>query len=162
MNQGGSQNPNEVNPKVAEEKSYTPPAQPTPAQKAPEGVNAGQPASASATKSEEKALAQTGNYVPGGLNAEIVNTTTKNPAQSDQNFPFATGHKMHEVAQYQNFFTYPLDTYYNVFDAIYYFSDEQNRNRYTYEQQQVIMSRIVRAAQDFGIPIDGIREKLAN
>jgi DNA-binding transcriptional MerR regulator len=67
---------------------------------------------------------------------------------------------MHEVAQYQNFFTFPLDTYYNIFDAIYYFSDEKNRNRYTYDQQQLIISRIVRAAVDFGIPIEGVREKL--
>ena len=84
----------------------------------------------------------------------------QNPAQSDQNFPFSAGQKMHEVAQYQNFFTFPLDTYYNIFDAIYYFSDEKNRNRYTYDQQQLIISRIVRAAMDFGIPIEGIREKL--
>ncbi len=110
-------------------------------------------------KTEEKAIAPTNDYIPGGLNRAIVNPV-KNPNQSDTNFPFSSGHKMHEVAQYQNFFTFPLDTAYGVFDAIYYFSDEQNRNRYTYEQQQTIISRIVRAAIDFGIPIEGIREKL--
>ena len=98
-------------------------------------------------------------YIPGGLNKDVVNPV-ENPAQSDQNFPFAAGHRMHEVAQYQNFFTFPLDTYYNIFDAVYYFSDEKNRNRYTYDQQQLIISRIVRAALDFGIPIEGITEKL--
>ncbi len=112
-------------------------------------------------KTEAKAVVQVNSYIPGGLNRQIVNPV-QNPAQSDQNFPFAAGHKMHEVAQTQNFFTFPLDTYYNVFEAIYYFSDETNRNRYNYEQQQLIISRIVRAAIDFGIPIDGIREKLQN
>ncbi len=69
---------------------------------------------------------------------------------------------MHEVAQYQNFFTYPLDTYYNVTDAIHYFSDEKNRSRYTYEQQQLIISRITRAAHDFGMSIADVTDKLKN
>ncbi len=112
-----------------------------------------------APKPEEKAVVKVNSYIPGGLNKDVVNPIP-NPAQTDQNFPFSAGHKMHEVAQYQNFFTFPLDTYYNVFDAIYYFSDEKNRNRYNYEQQQLIISRIVRAAMDFGIPIEGITEKL--
>src|SRR3569832_892112 len=99
-------------------------------------------------KSEEKAVVPVNSYIPGGLSKDAVNPVV-NPAQTDQNFPFAAGVKMHEVAQYQNFFTFPLDTYYNVFDAIYYFSDAKNRCRYTYEQQQNIISRIVRAAQDF-------------
>ncbi len=110
-------------------------------------------------KTEEKAIAPVNDYIPGGLNREIVNPV-KNPNQSDTNFPFSSGHKMHEVVQTQNFFTFPLDTAYGVYDAIYYFSEEKNRNRYSYEQQQNIISRIVRAAIDFGIPIEGITEKL--
>ena len=183
-----SQNEKNVGPDLTGIKSQpdqggvTPPAQP--AQNAPESVNpgtpnvppvaagaspapsaapTGSPAPATApapAKTEEKALAPTG-YVPGGLNRDILKAVP-NPSQTDQNFPFAAGHKMHEVAQTQNFFTFPLDTYYNVFDAIYYFAEEKNRNRYTYEQQQNIISRIVRAAQDFGIPIEGIRDKLKN
>jgi hypothetical protein len=124
-----------------------------------QGASTTQAAPAPAPKAEETAVAKVNSYIPGGLNPEIVNPID-NPAQSDQNFPFSAGHKMHEVMQYQNFFTFPLDTYYNVFDAIYYFSDEKNRNRYNYEQQQLIISRIVRAAQDFDIPIEGVREKL--
>jgi hypothetical protein len=112
-----------------------------------------------APKAEETAVVKVNSYIPGGLNKDVVNPIP-NPAQSDQNFPFSAGQKMHEVAQYQNFFTFPLDTYYNIFDAIYYFSEEKNRNRYTYDQQQIIISRIVRAAKDFGIPIEGIRDKL--
>jgi hypothetical protein len=116
-------------------------------------------AAPAAPKAEETAVAKVNSYIPGGVNRALINPIP-NPAQSDQNFPFSAGHKMHEVAQYQNFFTFPLDTYYNIFDAIYYFSDEKNRNRYTYDQQQLIISRIVRAAVDFGIPIEGVREKL--
>lgn len=112
-----------------------------------------------APKAEDTAVVKVNSYIPGGLSKDVVNPIP-NPAQSDQNFPFSAGQKMHEVAQYQNFFTFPLDTYYNIFDAIYYFSQEKNRNRYTYEQQQLIISRIVRAAKDFGIPIEGIRDKL--
>jgi hypothetical protein len=122
-------------------------------------AQAASPAPAPAPKPEETAVAKVNSYIPGGMNKDIINPIP-NPAQSDQNFPFSAGHKMHEVAQYQNFFTFPLDTYYNIFDAIYYFSDEKNRNRYTYEQQQLIISKIVRAAVDFGIPIEGVREKL--
>lgn len=110
-------------------------------------------------KSEEKAIAPVNSYIPGGLNKDVLNPVV-NPNQTDQNHPFGAGWKMHEVQQSQNLFTFPLDTYYNIFDAIYYFSDETNRNRYTYEQQQIIISRIVRAAHDFGIPIDGITDKL--
>lgn len=117
------------------------------------------PAAPAAPKAEEAAVVKVNSYIPGGLSKDVVNPIP-NPAQSDQNFPFSAGHKMHEVAQYQNFFTFPLDTYYNIFDAIYYFSDEKNRSRYTYDQQQIIISRIVRAAKDFGIPIEGIRDKL--
>src|SRR5262249_12061802 len=144
----------------------TPPAQP--AANVPAGVNPGTPAPApapapkpaeAAPKAEEKAVVPVNSYIPGGLSKDVVNPIP-NPAHSDQNFPFSAGHKMHEVAQYQNFFTFPLDTYYNIFDAVYYFSEEKNRNRYTYEQQQIIISRIVRAAKDFGIPIEGIRDKL--
>src|SRR4051794_37543358 len=98
-------------------------------------------------------LAPEGGYVPGGLNKEVVKAV-QNPKPADTNFPFSAGSKMHEVAQYQNFFTYPLDTYYNVTDAINYFANEKNRNRYTYEQQQIIISRIVRAAIDFGMDIE--------
>src|SRR5436309_646743 len=124
------------NPHVEANKTTNPPAQP--AQNVPAGVNAGSPAPAApAPKPEEKALAPVNSYIPGGLNREVVNPVP-NPAQADDNFPFSAGHKIHEIAQYQNFFTYPLDTYYNIFDAIYYFSDEKNRNRYTYEQQQII------------------------
>jgi hypothetical protein len=112
-----------------------------------------------APKPEEAAVVKVNSYVPGGLSKDVVNPVP-NPAQTDQNFPFSAGQRIHEVAHYQNFFTFPLDTYYNVFDAIYYFSDEKNRNRYTYEQQQLIISRIVRAALEFGIPIEGITEKL--
>lgn len=107
---------------------------------------------------EQKALAPI-QYVPGGLNPEIVKAVN-NPKQSSQNIPFSSGLKMQEIKDYQNFFTFPLDTSYNVFDAIAYFSEEVNRNRYSYEQQQNIISRIVRAAIDFDIPIDGIRDKL--
>lgn len=130
----------------------------TPAQAAPPATPTPAPAPA-APKAEEKAVVQVNSYIPGGLSKDVVNPVP-NPAQTDQNFPFSAGHKMHEVAQYQNFFTFPLDTYYNIFDAVYYFSDEKNRNRYNYEQQQLIISRIVRAARDFGIPIEGITEKL--
>lgn len=146
------------NDKVAQENAKTPPAQPASPTTMPAGVNAGASAS---VKPEQTAIAAVNSYIPGGLNRDIVNPIV-NPAQSDVNFPFAAGQKMHEVAQYQNFFTFPLDTYYNVFDAVYYFSDAANRNRYSYEQQQNIISRIVRAAQDFGIPIEGIRDKLMN
>jgi hypothetical protein len=107
---------------------------------------------------DQKALAPV-QYVPGGLNPEIVKAVN-NPKQSSQNIPFSAGLKMQEVKDYQNFFTFPLDTSFNVFDAIAYFSDAANRNRYSYEQQQNIISRIVRAAIDFDIPIDGIRDKL--
>lgn len=117
------------------------------------------PAPPATPKAEDTAVVKVNSYIPGGLNKDVVNPIP-NPAQSDQNFPFSAGHKMHEVAQYQNFFTFPLDTYYNIFDAILYFSDEKNRSRYTYDQQQLIISRIVRAAVDFGIPIEGVREKL--
>ena len=127
----------------------------TPTQVAP----APAPAPTPVPKAEETAVVQVNSYIPGGLSKDVVNPVP-NPAQTDQNFPFSAGHKMHEVAQYQNFFTFPLDTYYNIFDAVYYFSDEKNRNRYNYEQQQLIISRIVRAARDFGIPIEGITEKL--
>lgn len=116
------------------------------------------PAAPAAPK-QEAPVVKVNSYIPGGLSKDVVNPI-ENPAQSDQNFPFGAGRRMHEVAQYQNFFTFPLDTYYNVFDAVYYFSDEKNRNRYTYDQQQLIISRIVRAALDFGIPIEGITEKL--
>jgi len=105
------------------------------------------------------AIIPQGGYVPGGLNKDIVKTV-ENPKQADDNFPFSAGSNMHEVAQYQNFFTYPLDTYYNVFDAIHYFSDEKNRNRYNYEQQQLIISRIVRAALDFGITIQDVTDRI--
>ncbi len=108
----------------------------------------------------EKAIVPAG-YVPGGLSPEVVKPVT-NPNQSDTNFPFSAGHKMHEVVQYQNFFTFPLDTYYNVHEAVQYFSDPANRARYSYEQQQLIISRIVRAAIDFDIHIEGIRDKLQN
>ena len=160
-------------PKPNPEQGLTPPAQP--AKNAPEGINAGEakpiaaatpaatvPAAAApaAPAKTETAVVKVNTYIPGGLNRDVVNPSTPNPSQSDQNFPFAAGHKMHEVVQSQNLFTFPLDTYYNVFDAVYYFSDEKNRNRYTYEQQQNIISRIVRAAIDFGVPIEGIREKL--
>ncbi len=117
------------------------------------------PAPASTPKAEETAVAKVNSYIPGGVDQALINPIP-NPAQSDQNVPFSAGHKMHEIAQYQNFFTFPLDTYYNIFDAIYYFSDEKNRSRYNYEQQQLIISQIVRAAIDFGIPIEGVREKL--
>ncbi len=100
-------------------------------------------------------------YIPGGLNPAVVKPVT-NPYPAESNFPFSAGHKMNEVAQYQNFFTFPLDTYYNVHDAIAYFSDPANRDRYTYEQQQLVISRIVRAAIDFDIDIDEIREKFKN
>jgi hypothetical protein len=123
-----------------------------PAQAAP-------PPPPAAPKTEETAVAKVNSYIPGGVTRDIINPVP-NPAQSDQNFPFSAGQKMHEVAQYQNFFTFPLDTYYNIFDAINYFSAEKNRNRYTYDQQQLIISKIVRAAIDFGIPIEGVREKL--
>jgi hypothetical protein len=105
------------------------------------------------------AIVPEGNWVPGGLNTAVVKPV-QNPNQADDNFPFSSGHKMHEVAQYQNLFTYPLDTYYNVTDAINYFADEHNRNRYTYEQQQIIISRIVRAAHDFGMEIEDVTSKL--
>jgi hypothetical protein len=108
-----------------------------------------------------KAIVPKGAYIPGGLNKEVVKPVhDQNPRQSDTNIPFSAGSKMHEVVQYQNHFTFPLDTYYNVFDAIYYFSNEKNRNRYTYEHQQLIISRIVRAAIDFGISIDDVTNKL--
>jgi hypothetical protein len=170
-----SQNEQNVNPEAKstnpiDNSASTPPAQP--AANVPAGVNPGTPDPAQAAapapapkpaeaapKAEEKAVVPVNSYIPGGLNKDVVNPIP-NPAQTDQNFPFSAGHKMHEVAQYQNFFTFPLDTYYNIFDAVYYFSDENNRNRYTYEQQQIIISRIVRAAKDFGIPIEGIRDKL--
>lgn len=163
-----SQNEQNVNPEAkstnpVDNSASTPPAQP--AANVPAGVNPGKAADPTpkppepAPKAEEKAVVPVNSYIPGGLNKDVVNPIP-NPAQSDQNFPFSAGHKMHEVAQYQNFFTFPLDTYYNIFDAIYYFSDENNRKRYTYEQQQIIISRIVRAAIDFGIPIEGIRDKL--
>ncbi|HEX2913591.1 MAG TPA: hypothetical protein VH186_22500 [Chloroflexia bacterium] len=149
----------------------TPPAQPANPANVPAAVNAGSPSptlqnsatpeKGAASKPEEKAITPVNTYIPGGLNPQVLNPVV-NPAQSDKNFPFSAGHNMHEVAQYQNFFTFPLDTYYNIFDAINYFSDENNRDRYTYEQQQIIISRIVRAAQDFGIPIEGIRDKLKN
>ncbi len=144
----------------------TPSAEPAQAQSIPEGLNAGQqnpsptPAPAPAT-TEQKAIAPVNDYIPGGMNKEIMNPV-KNPNPTDLNTPFSTGHKMHEVAQTQDLFTYPLDTYYGVFDAISYFSDEKNRNRYNYEQQQAIISRIVRAAQVFDIPIEGIRDRLMN
>jgi hypothetical protein len=110
-------------------------------------------------KKEEKAIAPVSEYVPGGLNPAALKAV-KNPNQSNDNIPFSAGHNMREIVQYQNFFTFPLDTTYNVYDAVSYFSDEKNRNRYNYEQQQIIISRIVRAAIDFGIPIEGIRDKL--
>jgi hypothetical protein len=110
-------------------------------------------------KKEETAIAPVNSYIPGGMTKEVVNPVV-NPQQTDLNHPFASGHKMHEVQQTQDLFTYPLDTYYNIFDAVYYFSDAENRNRYTYEQQQIIISRIVRAAHQFGIPIEGITDKL--
>ncbi|MEI7556720.1 hypothetical protein [Candidatus Chlorohelix sp.] len=107
---------------------------------------------------EEKALAPV-TYVPGGLNPSVVKANV-NPTPSNQNHPFAAGLKINEVMNYQNFFTFPLDTEGNIFDAITYFSEAENRNRYSYEQQQLIISRIVRAAIDFEIPIEGVREKL--
>ncbi len=124
----------------------TPPAQP-------------QPQNTNPATTTTAIVPEVGGYVPGGLNKEIVKPV-QNPGQADTNFPFSAGSKMHEVAQYQNFFTFPLDTYYNVFDAVAYFSDEHNRNRYTYEQQQNIISRIVRAAHDFGISIEEVTDKL--
>lgn len=110
-------------------------------------------------KSGETAIAPVNSFIPGGVNKEILNPVV-NPNQTNQNHPFAAGTNIKDVQQSQNFFTFPLDTYYNVFDAIYFFSDENNRNRYTYEQQQIIISRIVRAAHDFGIAIEGITDKL--
>ncbi|MEI6043005.1 MAG: hypothetical protein WCS37_01320 [Chloroflexota bacterium] len=106
-----------------------------------------------------KALVPEGVYLPGGLNQEAIKPIP-NPKLSNSNFPFSAGAKIQEVVQYQNLFTFPLDTYYNVFDAIFYFSTEKNRNRYTYEHQQLIISRIARAAIDFGISIDDVTEKL--
>lgn len=132
---------------------------PAPVTPSPAPTASAAPAAAPAPKPEDAAVVKVNSYIPGGLSKDVVNPIP-NPAQTDQNFPFSAGRKMHEVAQYQNFFTFPLDTYYNIFDAIYYFSDENNRNRYTYDQQQIIISRIVRAAKDFGIPIEGIRDKL--
>lgn len=98
-------------------------------------------------------------YTPGGISKEAFKPV-ENPNQSDTNFPFSAGRKMHEVQQSQNLFTFPLDTAYNVLDAIAYFSNPVNRERYTYDQQQLVISRIVRAAIDFGIDIEGVREKI--
>ena len=152
--------------KAVGESAATPPAQPAEPAKMPAAINPGAPAAAAAPAAaptaaspESKEIAPVNSYIPGGLSSDVVNPV-QNPSQTDHNFPFSAGQKMHEVAQYQNFFTYPLDTYYNIFDAVHYFSDENNRRRYTYEQQQVIISRIVRAAHEFGIPIEGITDKL--
>ena len=156
-----SQNPNTSNPNPQPGETNQAISGSSIADNAPKPAQAQTPVPTPAAAPGKPAadLAPVNDYVPGGLNQAIVNPV-KNPHQTDNNFPFASGHKMHEVAQYQNFFTYPLDTSYNVYDAIFYFSDENNRNRYTYEQQQIIISRIVRAAIDFGIPIEGIRDKL--
>ncbi len=145
--------------KAVGQSASTPPAQPASPATMPEAVNPG--SSAPAVAVETKEIAAVNSYIPGGISKDVLNPVV-NPAQSDQNFPFSSGQKMHEVAQYQNFFTFPLDTYYNVFDAIYYFSDAKNRSRYSYEQQQTIISRIARAAHEFGIPIEGITDRLMN
>jgi hypothetical protein len=114
----------------------------------------------SENQNQEKSLAPA-QYIPGGLNKDLVKPVT-NPSQTEQNHPFAAGLKIHEVKDYQNFFTFPLDTAYNVVEAITYFSDPANRNRYTYEAQQLIISRIMRAAIDFDVPVDGVRDKFLN
>lgn len=107
------------------------------------------------------AIVPEGTYIPGGLNQSVVKPV-QNPKLASDNFPFSAGSHIEEVAQYQNLFTYPLDTYYNITDAIRYFSDPKNRDRYTYEQQQIIISRIVRAAQDFGMDIPDVSDRLKN
>ncbi len=105
------------------------------------------------------AIVPDGAYMPGGLNKNVLKPVV-NPKLASDNFPFSAGSNMQEVVQYQNLFTYPLDTYYNVTDAISYFSDAKNRERYTYEQQQNIISRIVRAAHEFGMEIEDVTDKL--
>ena len=84
-----------------------------------------------------------------------------NPHPSFELNPFLSGHKYAEVSQYDNFFTLPLDSSQHIFDAISYFSEEKNRNRYTYDQQQLIISKIVRACQEFGINLEGISNRFA-
>jgi hypothetical protein len=109
-------------------------------------------------KKEETALAKP-TWSPGGIIHDPAKSA-ENPRPSDENFPFAAGQKMHEVMQYQNHFTLPVDTAYSVHEAIEYFQNPKNRERYTYDQQQLIWSRIVRAAIDFGIDIDGVTDKI--
>lgn len=83
-----------------------------------------------------------------------------NPNPSMQVSPFLSGHNYSETAQYDNFFNLVLDTSAHIYEAIAYFSDEKNRNRYTYDQQQLIISRIVRACQEFGIDLEGVSNRL--
>jgi hypothetical protein len=82
-----------------------------------------------------------------------------NPNPSTHVIPFLAGHKYHETAQADNFFTLVLDSSQHIHDAIAYFSDEQNRSRYNYDQQQLIISKIVRACQEFGIELEGISNR---
>jgi hypothetical protein len=79
-----------------------------------------------------------------------------NPQPSTKVNPFLAGHRYNETAHADNFFTLVLDSSQHIHDAIAYFSDSTNRNRYTYDQQQLIISKIVRACQEFGIEIEGI------
>jgi hypothetical protein len=109
-------------------------------------------------KKEETALAKP-SYMPKGISPALIKEV-ENPNPSDINFPFAAGQKMHEVMDYQNHFTLPVDTAYSVIEAIEYFSNEKNRERYTYDQQQLIWSRIARAAMDFGIDIEDVTDKI--
>ena len=84
-----------------------------------------------------------------------------NPHPSMQLNPFQSGHNYNQVSQSDNFFTLVLDSSQHIHDAIAFFSEEKNRNRYTYDQQQLIISRIVRACQEFGIELEGVSNRFA-
>ena len=59
-------------------------------------------------------------------------------------------------------FAYPLDTANGVYDAVAFLSDDENRARFTSDELQLVIGRIVHAAQDFGIEIEGISNRIQN
>lgn len=123
-----------------------PPAQPTAATQQPQTPVKAEP---------QRAMPQ------GVVQAQENNILNiPNPHPTTNVSPFQAGHKYNEVAQYDNFFNLALDSAQHIFDAVAYFSDEKNRSRYTYDQQQLIISRIIRACQEFGISVDGVSNRL--
>ena len=88
------------------------------------------------------------------------------------NPPYIGGYSAGEVTIYKDgeattrrldpLFAFPLDTSNGVYDAVAYLADDENRARYTTDELQLVIGRVMRAAQDFGIEVEGISNVYKN